>query len=184
MTLPSNFYYFHLSYCQFSCLNQFSQIKSTKMYVLWNGFKLFIVKRRKHCTGLRMHSWFIFLLWLHLIKFFLFPPLLSSPSMLFILCFFSTGQHMWLHPNSTQSQQAPQASTQAPALLNMVLTVRGSTWGLNWATHTHKDLAVIYLQRSCDWSENLQTYSVRESNNYKSKKNGGTKIRNTKHWTA
>lgn len=53
-------------------------------------------------------------------------------SMLPSVCFLSTGQQpMCPHPSNIQSQQAPRASTQAPALLNMVLMVRGSTWALN-----------------------------------------------------
>lgn len=45
-------------------------------------------------------------------------------------------QHTLQHPSNTQSQRERQASTQAPALLNMVLTVRGSSQGLTPATHT------------------------------------------------
>jgi len=52
-----------------------------------------------------------------------------------LVYFHSTGhQPMWPHPSNTQSQEAPQASTQAPVLLNMVLMVRGSTWGLTLHT--------------------------------------------------
>lgn len=42
----------------------------------------------------------------------------------------STGQRTWPPPSSTRSRRAPQASTQAPVQLNMVLMVRGSVWGL------------------------------------------------------
>lgn len=42
----------------------------------------------------------------------------------------STGQHTWPPLSSTRSHRALQASTQAPAQLNMVHMVRGSVWGL------------------------------------------------------
>lgn len=48
----------------------------------------------------------------------------------------STGhQPTFPHLSSFQSQRAPQAITQAQALQNMVLTVRGFTWSLICATH-------------------------------------------------
>lgn len=51
----------------------------------------------------------------------------NNNSCCFLLSFLSIGQQLtWPHPSNTQSQQA-RASTQAPVLLNMVLTVRGST---------------------------------------------------------
>lgn len=49
-----------------------------------------------------------------------------------LICFLSTDQQpMWPHPSSTRSKQAPPASTQAPALQNTVLTVRGSVQALH-----------------------------------------------------
>lgn len=49
-----------------------------------------------------------------------------------LISFLSTVQQpMWPHPSSTLSKQAPPASTQAPALQNMVLMVRGSVQALH-----------------------------------------------------
>lgn len=60
--------------------------------------------------------------------------LLSSTRSL--VCPLSTGhQPTFPHLSSFQSQRAPQAITQAQALQNMVLTVRGFTWSLICATH-------------------------------------------------
>lgn len=60
-----------------------------------------------------------------------------SLSICFSLHLRSTDQrHTLRHPSNTQSKRERQASTQAPALLNMVLMVRGSSQGLTPATHT------------------------------------------------
>lgn len=59
----------------------------------------------------------------------IFHPLSDFPPL-------STGhQPTFPHLSSFQSQRAPQVITQAQALQNMVLTVRGFTWSLICATH-------------------------------------------------